>query len=76
MEQPIYNAATGENRRVDRIVWLPDGTVNIIDYKFTTAPRRSHLVQVREYASLLESMGYGDVKAHLWYPLLGKIVEA
>ena len=76
MEQPIYNAATGENRRVDRIVWLPDGTVNIIDYKFTTAPRRSHLVQVREYASLLESMGYGDVKAHLWYPLLGKIIEA
>lgn len=76
MEQPIYNAATGENRRVDRIVWMPDGTVDIIDYKFTSAPRRSHLVQVREYAELLAGMGYANVKAHLWYPLLGKIVEA
>lgn len=74
-EQPVYNAATGENRRVDRIVWLPDGTVDVVDYKFTTAPRPSHIDQVRQYAELLRGMGYGEVKTHLWYPLLGKIID-
>ncbi len=74
-EQPVYDATTGESRRVDRIVWKLDGSAEIIDYKFTSAPRPSHLAQVREYARLLRQMGYQNVSATLWYPLLAKIID-
>ena len=74
-EQSIYQSATKANFRADRIIWTPQGTVEVVDYKFTSAPRKSHYRQVREYATMLTQMGYGPVKASLWYPLLGQIIE-
>lgn len=74
-EQSIYCATDGHNRRVDRIIWTPDGTVEIIDYKFTSAERDSHIEQVKAYAMMLRDMGESPVRAYLWYPLLGRIVE-
>ena len=74
-EQAIYNSVSKTNHRTDRIVWYADGSVDVVDYKFTTAPRKSHYEQVRAYAAMLSSMGYGTVRAYLWYPVLGKIIE-
>ena len=74
-EQPIYDKTTGMNFRTDRIVWTDDDTVEIVDYKFTSATRRSHYSQVQNYARMLADMDLGNIKAYLWYPLLGKIIE-
>lgn len=57
----------------DRIILHPDGSVDVVDYKFTSAMRVSHQQQLRSYCLLLRSMGYKQVSGHLWYPLLGKI---
>lgn len=72
-EQSIFSRLTGRTTRADRIIWLPDGSVEIVDYKFTSQVRREHFEQVRDYAVALERMGY-DVKAYLWYPLLKRII--
>ena len=59
--------------RPDRIVIHPDGSVDLVDYKFTSAMRNSHQHQLRDYCLMLRDMGYSKVCGHLWYPLLGKI---
>lgn len=69
-EQSIYSPDTGETIRLDRIVCYPDGSVDIIDYKFTTAHRAAHRRQVSYYIGQLRSMGYADVRGYLWYPLI------
>lgn len=74
-EQSIYCATDNSNRRADRIIWTADGIVEVVDYKFTSTERDSHLRQVREYAMMLRDMGEAPVHAYLWYPLLGRIVE-
>lgn len=60
--------------RADRIVWLPDGSVEVIDYKFTDATHDEHITQVSQYAEALRNMGY-DVRAAIWYPLLSSITH-
>lgn len=72
-EQSIYNAESGTTTRADRIVWCPDGKVEVVDYKFTSEVRKEHYVQVRDYAVALKQMGY-DATPFLWYPLLGRVV--
>ncbi|MDE5642424.1 MAG: UvrD-helicase domain-containing protein [Muribaculaceae bacterium] len=59
--------------RPDRIVIHSDGSVDLVDYKFTSAMRNSHQHQLRDYCLMLRDMGYSKVCGHLWYPLLGKI---
>ncbi len=74
-EQPIYNSVDSSQRRADRIVWLDPHTIEVVDYKFTTAPRDSHVAQVREYAGMLSDIYRTRVTAHLWYPVLGKVIH-
>ncbi len=69
-EQTIYSPHTGKSRRLDRVVRYPDGSVDIIDYKFTTAHRSEHRRQVAGYMSRLRTMGFTDVRGYLWYPLI------
>jgi ATP-dependent exoDNAse (exonuclease V) beta subunit len=59
-------------RRPDRVV-LKDGKVMIIDFKFGEE-NQQNISQVSKYKSLLESMGYENIEAYLWYFELGKIV--
>ncbi len=59
--------------RPDRIVIHSDGSVDLVDYKFTSEMRLSHQQQLRDYCLMLRNMGYKRVSGHLWYPLLGKI---
>lgn len=72
-EQPIYSRLSGATWRADRIVWLPDGSVEVVDYKFTSGVRRDHFEQVRDYATALSAMGY-KVRGYLWYPLLRRVI--
>lgn len=74
-EQTIYHRPSGLFRRADRIVWTDPGVVEVIDYKFTSAPRPAHYVQIRDYAAMLATMDIGTIRAFLWYPLLNRVIE-
>lgn len=73
----------GNNYRPDRIVWLPDGSVHVIDYKFTEPPvsdedaRKRHnryCRQVSRYVGMLVKAGYRRVKGYVWYVDEGNVV--
>ncbi len=67
-EQTIHDTARDMNYRTDRIVWTADGTVDVIDYKFTAETRPRHIQQVQGYVNMLRSMGLEHVRGFLWYP--------
>ena len=58
------------NRRPDRIVWMPDGTVHVIDYKFGAEDPR-YYAQVRNYMWILRKSGHKNVRGFLFYPERG-----
>ena len=72
-EQSIYKPDSDRTYRPDRIVINEEGTVEVVDYKFTTEPLASHRKQVEEYVGLLRAMGYDEVTGYLWYPELNII---
>lgn len=74
-EQTIYSPRTKLFSRADRIVRHHDGSVEVVDYKFTSHPHPSHYKQVRDYAAALQLMGNSDVRASLWYPLSGEVIN-
>lgn len=61
-------------RRPDRVVWHPDGSVSVIDYKFGQHTSRRYHRQVSDYMALLRSRGETNVRGYLWYPLKGEII--
>lgn len=74
-EQSIYLPEGDMTLRPDRIVFLPDGSVEIVDYKFTSEPLESHNHQVEDYIRLINAMGYERVTAYLWYPELNIVKQ-
>lgn len=62
-------------RRPDRVVWLENGEVAVIDYKFGALHPASYRRQVSRYAELLRRAGYENVHGYLWYPADGDITE-
>lgn len=73
-EQSIM-LADGHVLRPDRIVVHPDGSVDLVDFKFTSKPHATHQQQLRTYCNMLRDMGYPAVHGHLWYPLLQQIAS-
>lgn len=67
-EQSIYLPDGDMTVRPDRIVIYPDGSVDVIDYKFTSETLESHRRQVRAYTNILRQMGHENVSGYLWYP--------
>lgn len=64
----------GSSRRIDRMVEMPDGSVEIVDYKFTTTQSLEHVRQVEEYKYWVSRIFPDrEVRAYLWYVDLGKI---
>lgn len=60
--------------RPDRIVIHPDGSAEVVDFKFTaTSDEPGHMRQIKKYCHYLRMMGYSPVSGHLWYPLLNEI---
>lgn len=72
-ERPLSGDKT--LRRPDRVVWLEDGTVAVIDYKFGELNLRSYYKQVRNYITLLADAGYPGAKGYLWFPAKNEIIE-
>ncbi|MDE6286539.1 MAG: UvrD-helicase domain-containing protein [Muribaculaceae bacterium] len=67
-ERTIYEARTGRSYRPDRLVLYPDGSVDVVDYKFTSETHDEHRRQVGGYMRLLREMGHTAVRGYLWYP--------
>ena len=63
----------GRVYRPDRVLRSDDAVV-IVDYKFGEHNVRYER-QLRKYADIWRRMGYGNVKAYLWYVQNGDIVE-
>ena len=60
-------------RRPDRV--MTDGKqMIVVDFKFGK-PREEYIHQVRQYMSLLSSMGYEHVEGYLWYVYSNQIVS-
>lgn len=67
-ERTIYVPERRESFRPDRIVMYPDGSIDIIDYKFTSEPLDEHRIQVHGYMNMLREMGHTRLHGYLWYP--------
>ena len=67
----------GGEFRPDRVVLFPDGSADIVDYKFGS-PEPGYRRQIERYKTLYRKMGYGPVRGYLWYfqeKAGGEIVE-
>ena len=56
----------GKLKRPDRMVLRADGSLEIIDYKFSRR-NNSYVKQVEEYMLLMRESGYGQVRGYVWY---------
>lgn len=65
---PLDAFAQGSTRRIDRLMFFPDGSIEILDYKFTSAPTKENFEQVRNYISLVSEAYPGrKVSGTLWF---------
>ncbi len=60
-------------RRPDRVMTDGKRTI-VVDFKFGS-PREEHKQQVKEYISLLSTMGHANVEGYLWYVYSNKIIS-
>lgn len=78
IEQPIYLPEQGKVRRPDRVVVYPDGSADVVDYKFTDNEAAvgcdDHQKQVVEYIWYVRQMGFARVRGYICYPMLNRIV--
>jgi ATP-dependent exoDNAse (exonuclease V) beta subunit len=63
--------SNGKLYRADRVV-LQNNTAVVIDYK-TGQPYTSHIEQINKYASIIQNLGFRDVKKYIVYIDQGKI---
>lgn len=63
----------GDKARPDRVVFLPDGRLQVIDYKFGQSVEKKYVKQVLFYCDSLKKMGYTAVEGFVWYVKLGRI---
>lgn len=64
-----------ECRRPDRVVWLSDGSVEVIDYKTGERDDKRYSHQVSLYMKLLQQAGCTTVRGYVWYVNLNKIIK-
>lgn len=62
-----------QTRRPDRVM-MKDGQVVVVDFKFGKKQSAYHK-QVRDYMSLLASMGYAHIRGYLWYVFNNELEE-
>ncbi len=60
-------------KRPDRVITSKDKMI-VIDFKFGSS-HEEYYRQVRQYMSLLNSMGYSSITGYLWYVFKNEIVE-
>ena len=70
----IYMDKDGlQTRRPDRVM-MKEGQVVVVDFKFGKKKAVYHK-QVRDYMSLLASMGYTHIRGYLWYVYNNELEE-
>lgn len=74
-ERSIFVPSIGKSLRPDRVVVRPDGSVVVVDYKFTSQTHKSHYEQVCRYVELLHGLGRPSVEGYIWYPVMKKIIK-
>ena len=62
-----------QTRRPDRVM-MKNGEVVVVDFKFGKE-KASYHKQVRDYMSLLASMGYTHIRGYLWYVFNNELKE-
>ena len=62
-----------QTRRPDRVM-MKEGQVVVVDFKFGKK-KASYHQQVRDYMSLLASMGYAHIRGYLWYVYHNELEE-
>ncbi len=60
-------------KRPDRVITNSRSTL-VIDYKFGMKIDKAYESQVKEYAMLLQDMGYQGIEAYIWYVSLKKVI--
>jgi len=60
--------------RPDRVMISGDTAV-VLDYKFTAQQRPSHILQVRDYMTALQNMGYKRIEGWLWYAFPNQLIQ-
>lgn len=76
---PTTANADARLRRPDRVVMMPDGSVEIVDYKFgnpSPDSLNSYRRQVRAYARIYRDLGYKNVTGTVWLVDSGRLVAA
>lgn len=64
----------GGTRRIDRLMLYDDGTIDIVDYKFTSDTDDSYHAQVQEYIDLIRNIFPDrEVRGYLWYVDLRRV---
>lgn len=65
-----------EIHRPDRVVMYEDGSIDVIDYKFTSRLKAEHRSQIECYRRLLSRIyPEAEIRCHLWYPRHGRIIS-
>ncbi len=65
----------GKVRRMDRLVELSDGSIEVVDYKFTKIQDIDNINQVRGYMASMATVFPGrTIRGYLWYHDLGLII--
>jgi ATP-dependent exoDNAse (exonuclease V) beta subunit len=72
-KEPGLMLPGGTLRRPDRVM-IDNGRVTVVDFKFGEESDQ-YFSQLNQYRSLLEKMGYTEVKAYIWYVETAKVVE-
>ncbi|MGM9816951.1 MAG: UvrD-helicase domain-containing protein [Lepagella sp.] len=74
-ERPLL-AYKSAFRRPDRLVFYPDGSVDVVDYKFGKVDTSGkYRRQVANYVRLLGKSGYTTVRGYLWYVKENQIIK-
>lgn len=70
----LDNVDFGDVSRIDRAVFYNDGSIDIVDYKFTTGRSRDNREQVARYVRAMRDLFPGHtVRGFLWYIDRGEI---
>jgi ATP-dependent exoDNAse (exonuclease V) beta subunit len=64
----------GYLKRPDRVM-ENDSEIIVVDYKFGAQENTKYIRQAQEYSGFLTDMGYKNVKAYIWYVLLGYLIR-
>ncbi|MCH5329949.1 MAG: UvrD-helicase domain-containing protein [Alistipes sp.] len=73
-ENDIIMPAGASARRPDRVI-IQGAKATVVDYKFGHEKRAAYTRQIAEYKSILQSMGYSEVKGFIWYVTIGEVEE-